>query len=324
MVSVIVIGRNEALRLRGCINTISLALADIPHEILYVDSRSTDASLMVAHAAGARCFCLRTPDTTAGLARRIGTKEAVGDTLLFLDGDMHLCLGFVDAALSLLRSLGLPENVVGVTGVRTDIYEQYGRPVREVSNYYRCKRRREAPEFGGALLIKAEALAKIGGWAANVTACEETELHARLKKHRLAITELPVPMIRHFDNVRYTRSRLDTFFTPRRLGLGQALRNAIKMRSLLPLLWRERLAFGCWILDVLCIIAFILGGVPALWGVLATQTFELAAYVRKGNPRSYVGQKLLLGYIPAGFFSYYQRDEGYDAWPLEQAHAPEA
>lgn len=324
MVSVIVIGRNEALRLQGCIRAISYALAEIPHEILYVDSRSTDASLMVAHAAGARCFCLRASDTTAGLARRVGTKEAAGDLLLFLDGDMHLCPGFVDAAHALLHSAGHPKEVVGVTGIRTDIYEQYGRPVREVSNYYRCKRQREAPEFGGALLIKAEALAKAGGWAANVIACEEAELHARLQKHRVSIIELPIPMIRHYDNVRYTRSRLDTLLTPRRLGLGQALRHGIHMRSFPRLLWRERLAFGCWMLDALCIVSVLLGGPPALWGVLAVQAFECAVYVRKGCPRGYVGQKLLLGYIPAGFFSYFRRDEGYDPWPAEQAYGPEA
>ena len=88
MISVIVIGRNEGARLDACMGSIRTALGVLAHEIVYVDSRSADDSLARAHAHGARCFLLEDPDTTAGLGRFVGAREARGEYLLFLDGDM--------------------------------------------------------------------------------------------------------------------------------------------------------------------------------------------------------------------------------------------
>ena len=44
-------------------------------------------------------FLLAERQTTAGLGRFVGAKEARGEYLLFLDGDMQLCPGFAEKAL---------------------------------------------------------------------------------------------------------------------------------------------------------------------------------------------------------------------------------
>ncbi|MCL2545373.1 MAG: glycosyltransferase [Clostridia bacterium] len=312
MLSVVVIGRNESATLAGCLRSAREALARVDHELIYVDSGSADGSLPIARENGARCFRLRTAHTTAGLARRTGAREARGESLLFLDGDMLLQPGFVETALTVMETSGYD----GATGIRHDLYERGGRVTGEDPNYFRCTARREAPAFGGAILLRAASLERAGGWAANVLTCEEAELHARLAKHGVRVVELPVPMIRHIDRVRDNRGPLGALITPRRLGLGQALVNAIRSRSVWALLKRERAAFLCWITDALCVAALCVGGWPAVWAVAAAQCLQLAAFALLGRGlRGFAGQKLLLIYLPAGVLCYRARDEGYDAWP---------
>ena len=69
MISVIVIGKNEGERLAACLKSIQTALNALAHEVVYVDSCSTDQSLQTAKALGARCFLLAERKTTAGLGR---------------------------------------------------------------------------------------------------------------------------------------------------------------------------------------------------------------------------------------------------------------
>ena len=217
MISVIVIGKNEGERLVACLRSIQTALNVLAHEVVYVDSCSTDQSLQTAKALGARCFLLAERKTTAGLGRFVGAKEARGEYLLFLDGDMQLQPGFAEKALMAIAAKGYD----GVCGIREDVYLRGGEVVGRNENYFGCTQERIAPEFGGALMITREALNACGGWATDTVACEEAELHARLNAMGCRIAEIPVPMILHTDAVRDSRSPLSTVFSARRLGLIQ-------------------------------------------------------------------------------------------------------
>ena len=67
MISVIVIGKNEGERLVACLKSIQTALSALAHEVVYVDSCSTDQSLQTAKALGARCFLLAERCATAAV-----------------------------------------------------------------------------------------------------------------------------------------------------------------------------------------------------------------------------------------------------------------
>ena len=73
MISVIIIGKNEGSRLDTCLTEAKRALRMLSHELIYVDSRSTDDSVAIAKSHGARCFVLEDEHTTAGLGRHAGT-----------------------------------------------------------------------------------------------------------------------------------------------------------------------------------------------------------------------------------------------------------
>lgn len=306
MISVIVIGRNEGSRLSACLQSVQDALAVLSHEIIYVDSCSADDSLDRAKALGARCYLLAEQDTTAGLGRFAGAREARGDVLLFLDGDMELCPGFCEKALVEMDATGCN----GVCGIREDLYWQNGQLIGRNDNYFRCTQRRECPEFGGALMISAEALRACGGWSADTVACEEAELHARLKDVGCRITELPIPMIRHNDTVRDNRSLLGAFFSRRRLGEGQALRCAMALGKGRCYLRHERVKFLLCALDWLCLLLLCFG-VAGLLASCFIQATQMGFYAACRKPRSWVSQKLFFFAFPLGLASYRERSRAY-------------
>lgn len=309
MISVVVIGRNEGARLSACLESIRSALGILAHEIIYVDSRSTDDSVSRAKAHGARCFIISDEKTTAGLGRWAGTKEARGEYLLFLDGDMQLHKGFCEKAMMAMASRGYD----GCTGIRKDIYLKNGEAAGENDNYFGCTAERIAPEFGGALFIKKDALEKAGGWSPDTIACEEAELHARLKAHKLQIAELPVNMITHTDTVREDRGVMGVAFSRRRLGEGQALRCAMALGQQSAYIHHENEKFLLYSIDWMCVILILLLGVWGFLGALFFQMAQLGSFISRRRIRAFVSQKLFFFAFPAGLLTYRVRSRAYEA-----------
>ncbi len=309
MISVIVIGRNEGERLRACLESVQSALHALVYETIYVDSRSTDGSVPLARALGARCFVLEAEETTAGLARSAGAKEAKGDTLLFLDGDMRLCPGFMEKALEAMAT----RRYDGVCGQREDEYCRDGRIVSRSVNYFGCDAERLAPEFGGAICLRADALVRCGGWAEDTVACEEAELHARLLAAGCRVGELPVPMIVHTDAVRDGRGVVGVLFSRRRLGEGQAFRCALARGAGHAYLRRERMKFLFYALDWLCLALLAVLGAACLPCACFIQAAQFGALLARRRARGFVTQKLFFFAFPAGLLTYRRRSRAYTA-----------
>lgn len=309
MISVVVIGKNEGMRLAYCLECVHQSLRHLSYELIYVDSRSTDGSLTLAKEHGAACYLLDEEATTAGLGRLVGTQIAKGEYLLFLDGDMLLQPGFVQQAMMVMAS----GNYDGACGIREDRYMKNGKVVSVCENYFGCTQLRIAPEFGGALFIKAEALARSGGWSGNTIACEEAELHARLLAHGCRIVELPILMFIHCDNVRDERGLLGAVFSRRRLGEGQAMVCAIKNGSAQAYIHREREKFSFYLLDWLCVLLILLlGGAGFACGCFL-QTLQFGFFMAKRRPRAFVSQKLFFFALPLGMLTWRSRKQSFKA-----------
>lgn len=307
MISVIVIGRNEGARLGACFESIRTALNVLSHEVIYVDSGSSDNSLAIAKNAGARCFSLCETQTTAGLGRFVGTREAKGEYLLFLDGDMQLCPGFTEKAMMTIVSRGCD----GVTGIREDVYLRGGREIGRSANYFGCTQERICPEFGGAVFLTAQALERCGGWSSDTIACEEAELHARLLAAGCQVIELPVPMIIHTDAIRDNRSVLSVFFSRRRLGEGQAMRCAMAQGKAAAYIRREKEKFLFFALDWLCVLLIFCLNWIGLAVACFIQAMQLGFLAARRRPRAFVSCKLFFFAFPAGLATYRVRSREY-------------
>jgi len=309
MISVVVIGRNEGARLDSCMLSIKSALKLLKHEIIYVDSQSTDDSIARAKKHGARCYLLSASQTTAGLGRYVGTKEAKGEYLLFLDGDMELMPGFCEKAMMSMAS----DDITAITGIREDVYIKNGEITGRNANYFGCLAERTCPEFGGAVFIKAQALHEAGGWSPDTIACEEAELHARLIDNGCRILEIPFPMIRHTDTVREDRGMIGTMFSRRRLGEGQALRCAMAHGKAGAYLRHENEKFSLYSIDWICVLLILLFGIYGFLGALFFQTAQLGRFLSRRRIRAFVSQKLFFFAFPAGLLTYKVRSRDYTA-----------
>ncbi len=306
MISVIVIGKNEEAHLPSCLESIHRAMRTMSHELIYVDSGSTDASREIAENLGAKVYVLEETSPTPGLGRRVGTEVARGEWLLFLDGDMQLQPGFVEKAL-----MASVHGTGALTGIREDRYLKDGKLVETVPNYYGCTQARICPEFGGALMIRRDVLLDAGGWSSDTRALEEDELHARLRARNVEVLELPVPMILNTDESRDNRTLLSTLFSRRRLGEGEVVRCAAANHALGAYISFRKLRFAFFLSDLLCALAFVLSPVAGLLTFCAVQSCQMGYHLSRKTFRGYFTQKLFFFYLPAGLVTYRRRKTTY-------------
>ncbi|XOV81730.1 MAG: glycosyltransferase [bacterium] len=198
-VAVVAIGRNEGERLIACLNSVvgSVALT------VYVDSGSTDDSIKTAKKLGAIVVKLDTTTPfTAARARNAGYLAALAHSpglkfIQFVDGDCEVQPNWLIAARQHLMKHG---NLAVVFGRRRERY-----PERSIYNEM-CDIEWDVPPgnckyCGGDIMIRTDALKKIGGYKEELIAGEEPEMCVRLRADGWYIEALPLEMTLHDANI---------------------------------------------------------------------------------------------------------------------------
>ncbi len=144
-------------------------------EVIYVDSGSTDSSVAIAEASGAKVIALQSDRPTAAMGRNAGWRAARGSTILFLDGDTVLAPRFVVDSLAAFDD----PRVAVVWGHRreSDTGRSIYNRVLDLDWIY-------APGVtafcGGDALFRRAALEATGGFDETLIAGEEPELCRRI------------------------------------------------------------------------------------------------------------------------------------------------
>jgi GT2 family glycosyltransferase len=195
--AVVVIGRNEGVRLRTCIS--SALTNDVPAVVVYVDSGSSDGSVALAQAFGCSVvnLDLRTP-FTAARARNEGFLYALQlkpdlTHVQFVDGDCELASGWLHAAITFLQT---NPGVAAACGRRRERY-----PLRSIYNQL-CDVEWDTPvgptkSCGGDVLVRVSAFQQVGGYRNSLIAGEEPELCVRLRAAGWSIWRLDHEMTLH-------------------------------------------------------------------------------------------------------------------------------
>lgn len=194
-IAVVAIGRNEGERLRRCL----ASLGERASLIVYVDSGSTDGSVLLAGQMGALVVELdKSIPFTAARARNSGLarlREAAPDLELvqFVDGDCVVADGWLERAE---RELMADPKLAVVCGRRRERHP-------EASIYNRlCDMEWNTPigyadACGGDALMRIAAVDEVKGYNAELIAGEEPDLCARLRQRGWKVLRIDAEMTLH-------------------------------------------------------------------------------------------------------------------------------
>lgn len=224
-IGVVVIGRNEALRLGPCLESIfpntrtrcvdgtdatshnacthALDAAPIAARIVYVDSGSTDNSVEIAMAKGVSVVRLGAElPFTAARGRMAGVQwlrehHPRIEFIQFIDGDCVFEPGWLEAAVEFLQTS--PD-----TGVVCGRLKEL-RPDKSVFNRL-CDLEWDVPggevrACGGIAMMRTAVLVRTGGFRSDLIAGEEPELCVRIRAAGWKIIRLPRLMAHHDANM---------------------------------------------------------------------------------------------------------------------------
>lgn len=245
--SVVAIGQNEALRLPALFDSLP---PGNDCEWIYVDSQSADNSVELALGSGAKVFLLE-PDSVYAPAtgRHIGTLEAGGRWILYLDGDMLLRTEF-SALLEKLRveEDSLPPGTVGFTGVTCNLYLDTEGNVNTQRDHVVLSKGelgpldewgREVSYHGGAVLYRRSAVIAAGNWNPALLQLEEIELCSRIRSGGGKVRAVDLPMVDHYTPFLGSWEKLKMNFKPHwrgkaLYGAGQVVAARAGEGTLLP------------------------------------------------------------------------------------------
>ncbi len=191
--SVCVIGRNEGKHLPACISSLRrLAALRIDYETIFVDSASTDDSLIIAQSGFDKVLCLaQSPFLNAGAARHVATQHAKGNWVLYLDGDMELAPEILPAIVNLVSSGRTDDGLCGFTeNVRPD-------GSRDLIRFRGNRDGSNCRMFGGAVLLPRLKVLEAGNWSCALYAYEESELYSRLLRCGVNVLWYDHRMVEH-------------------------------------------------------------------------------------------------------------------------------
>lgn len=242
--AVVLISRNQEWNIARLIESVLEETAHIrSKEILLVDSASLDSTIDAAKRYPITVLMLH-PDQplTPAAGRYVGYKYSSGELVLFLDGDMELCRGWLDRALRVLERK--PEFAV-LTGIRIDLPKSSPRNYKEHPPQKEGSDRiTEVPHGGGAAIYRRSVLEQVGSFNPYLHSDEEPELCLRIRKAGYQVIRLGYPIVFHYSE---PLERISTLLSRRKrgfwLGMGQNLRIHLGGRLFWPYL-RER-GYGC-------------------------------------------------------------------------------
>ncbi|BAQ61482.1 glycosyl transferase [Geminocystis sp. NIES-3708] len=196
--AVIIIGRNEGVRLVNCLLSLK---KELPQNapIIYIDSGSTDDSVKKAQELGVITINLDLSiPFTAARARNMGLEYIINhypDTqyIQFLDGDCELLPNWLQLAIAKLEK---NEKLAIVCGRRKEKFPDKSLYNRLIDMEWNTSIG-EAKACGGDALMRLEALKQVNGYNPSLICGEEPEMCIRLREKGWKIERLDLDMTLH-------------------------------------------------------------------------------------------------------------------------------
>jgi glycosyltransferase involved in cell wall biosynthesis len=245
--SVVLISKNQEWNTARLIESVLRETGPISaREIVLVDSASTDRTTEIAAEYPISVLKLSPEQRlSAAAGRYVGYKWITGDLVLFLDGDMELCQGWMNKALTVMHTR--PE-VAAVCGQVIDRPKEFQISNKEIQTLrVNCPNPSSNEDAGvdvlhggGAAMYRRSVLERVGTFNPYLYSDEEPELCLRIRYAGYRVLRLPCAIAFHYSS---SPEAFTTLLGRRNrnlwLGFGQNIRYYIGS----PLLWpylRER------------------------------------------------------------------------------------
>jgi glycosyltransferase involved in cell wall biosynthesis len=200
MISYIIIGRNEGWKLTKCLHSIfeTIAYNNLEEaEVIYVDSKSNDDSIVRAKAFEKVKIFQITGECNAAIARNIGAKEAKGNILVFVDADMEVLPNFFKQVILSDTTLRHPF----ITGhIKDYLYDKDDSFLGTNNRTFKKElpnRIENIDTCGGIFLLERETWEKISGMNTKYTRSQDLDFSLRLKKENIALIRYPIIIVKH-------------------------------------------------------------------------------------------------------------------------------
>jgi glycosyltransferase involved in cell wall biosynthesis len=298
VLSIVIIGRNEAEHLNALGDSVAALkeFCDFPIESIYIDSASSDDSLAIAKSKFDRTeLLIESQHLCASGGRFVGTCEAKYPWIFYIDGDMEICPEF----FPVIRDLGkLDSKYVGVIGFY--IHRFYNGRSATQTFRHPVGSGQGAMHFGGAVVLRRDAVLQAGNWDPAVYGKEEIELYARLGNGKKVVHFVNTPMVNHYSEF-YTRVELMKRLMYPSAGLGkvfwgygQCVRAAFVKGKLGALARLDYELYAFWLSVLICAVLALSG--PLVWPLFlgAIIVTLLSLWSRPGSIVRYLMQPLSL------------------------------
>jgi glycosyltransferase involved in cell wall biosynthesis len=238
--SVVLISKNQEWNIARLIESVLERTSCVPsREIVLVDSASTDRTIDIALDYSIDILRLRADQRlTPAAGRYVGYKYTSGDLVLFLDGDMELCNGWLEEALAVMQSR---PDVAVVTGPWIDL-PLTALPSDKVSFHQERYDHagEKASRLGGAAMYRRAVLKQVGTFNPWLYSDEEPELCLRIRYVGYRVFGLECSVAYHYsDSSRALSTLVARWRRNLYLGFGQSIRYHFGGALLWPYL-RER------------------------------------------------------------------------------------
>lgn len=181
IISFIVIGKDEGWKLSLCFKSILNCISENQierYEIIYVDAQSSDGSIELAKKySNIRIFSLA-GKCSAAIGRNVGGKEAKGDILFFLDGDMELQADFIPVLFDSKGELIHPF----ISGINCHYFYDNSWRFLYKKNWPQIQTNVLQKTTGGFFIVKKVLWSAIGGMDTRLEANEDLDLGLRLSE----------------------------------------------------------------------------------------------------------------------------------------------
>jgi glycosyltransferase involved in cell wall biosynthesis len=278
--------RDDAGRLRRCLDSIAAQRAAAPIEIVVADNGSADASADVARAAGATVLVL--PGLAVAQLRNRAAAAARGDLLAFVDADHELTDGWIAAALATLD-----DPHVAAAGAEYDAPTD-GTWVQRMYDRLRAHHPGvTAVDWlpSGNLVVRRETFASIGGFDERLESCEDVDLCRRIREDGGALLSVAGLRSTHVGDPKTLAALFYAELWRGRDNLTVSLRERLT--------WRSAPSVAMPIINLAAIVAIVVGlllwrwhlgalaaaGVMVIAATTALRAMRLMLRAPAGTPR---------------------------------------